>query len=247
MRNVMLKSTVRVSGRDGRLPQVAAWVGAAAAYGAAQGLSAWVARYAQGRGTRPQYEQFERPAFAPPGAVFPVVWSALNLTTATSAWLVWREGEAGPGGSARRRAVLEWWALAVVVRSGYVPLAFGSRRLWAATADSALLCAVMVRYASLARRVDQTAAALAVPEIVWAAFATVLSAAVARKNALPARASAGPEIPDAPFIPPLSQSRCGTGPPAAHQQDDGRRCGGEGPRLRQEPLQSDPVPLHRLT
>ena len=42
--------------------------------GAAQGLSAWVARYAQGRGTRPQYQQFERPAFAPPGAVFPVVW-----------------------------------------------------------------------------------------------------------------------------------------------------------------------------
>jgi len=247
MRNVMLKSTVRVSGRDGRLPQVAAWVGAAAAYGAAQGLSAWVARYAQGRGTRPQYEQFERPAFAPPGAVFPVVWSALNLTTATSAWLVWREGEAGPGGSARRRAVLEWWALAVIVRSGYVPLAFGSRRLWAATADSALLCAVMVRYASLARRVDQTAAALAVPEIGWAAFATVLSAAVARKNALSARASAGPEIPHAPFIPPLSKSRCGAGPPAAHQQDDGRRCGGEGPRLRQEPLQSDPVPLHRLT
>jgi len=182
----MATFSARVSSRDGRLPQVAAWLAAAAAYGAAQGLSAWVARYARGRGTRPQYEQFERPVFAPPGAVFPVVWSALNLTTATSAWLVWRDVEAGPGGSSRRRAVLEWWALAVIVRSGYVPLAFGSRRLWAATADSALLCAVMVRYGSLARQVDQTAAALAVPEIVWTAFATVLSAAVARKNALPA-------------------------------------------------------------
>ena len=222
----MLKISARFSDRDGRLPQVAAWIGAAAAYGAAQGLSAWVARYAQGRGTRTQYEQFERPAFAPPGAVFPLVWSALNLTTATSAWLVWRDGAAGPGASARRRAVLEWWTLAVVVRSGYVPLAFGSRQLWAATADSALLCVVMVRYGSLARRVDQTAAALAVPEIAWAAFATVLSSAVARKNALSARASAGPEIPHAPFIPPLSKSRCGAGPPAAHQQDDGRRCGG---------------------
>jgi tryptophan-rich sensory protein len=40
----------------------------------------------------------------------------------------------------------------------------------------------MAYYASLARRVDQTAAALAVPEIAWTAFATVLSAAVARKN-----------------------------------------------------------------
>ena len=174
--------SARPCGRDGRRRQVAAWMGAAVVYGAAQGLSTWVARYAQGRGTRPQYEQFERPAFAPPGAVFPVVWSVLNLTTATSAWLVWRAGEAGPGTPPRRQAVLQWWALAVIVRSGYVPLAFGSRRLWAATADSALLCSVMVRYASVARRVDQTAAALAVPEIAWTAFATVLSAAVAGKN-----------------------------------------------------------------
>jgi hypothetical protein len=42
------------------------------------GLSAWAAQRQSGRGTRPQYSQFERPAFAPPGAAFPVVWSALN-------------------------------------------------------------------------------------------------------------------------------------------------------------------------
>ena len=113
----MAEFSVRAPGGAGRLRQVAAWMGAAVVYGAAQGLSAWVARYAQGRGTRPQYEQFERPAFAPPGAVFPVVWSALNLTTATSAWLVWHADEAGPGVPSRR-AVLGWWALAVTVRSG---------------------------------------------------------------------------------------------------------------------------------
>jgi benzodiazapine receptor len=177
----MAEFSARTPGGAGRLPQVAAWMGAVVVYGAAQGLSAWVARYAQGRGTRPQYEQFERPALAPPGAVFPVVWSALNMTTATSAWQVWRADEAGPEAPSRR-AVLTWWTVAVIARSGYVPLAFGSRRLWVATVDSALLCAVMVHYASLARRVDQTAAALAVPEIAWTAFATVLSAAVAGKN-----------------------------------------------------------------
>ena len=62
----MAEFSARAPGRDGRLRQVAAWMGAAVVYGAAQGLSAWVARYAQGRGTRPQYEQFERAAFAPP-------------------------------------------------------------------------------------------------------------------------------------------------------------------------------------
>ena len=50
----MAEFSARASGWDGRLRQVAAWMGAAVVYGAAQGLSAWVARYAQGRGTRPQ-------------------------------------------------------------------------------------------------------------------------------------------------------------------------------------------------
>jgi tryptophan-rich sensory protein len=171
----------RSSRRRGRLRQAGAWAGAAAVYAAAQGLSAWAAQRQSGRGTRPQYSQFERPAFAPPGAAFPIVWSALNVTTATSAWRVWRV----PGSAAgvpSRGEVLAWWAAAVVVRSGYVPLAFGRRRLWAATADAALLSAVMARYALLARRIDQPAALLAVPEVAWTGFATVLSATVAAVN-----------------------------------------------------------------
>jgi len=171
---------------DGRtFRAAAAWAGAAAIYGAAQGLSAWAGQRAAG--TRPQYERFDRPAFSPPGPVFPVVWSVLNLTTATSAWRLWRvqASQPDPAAPATRaaRAALAWWAGAVAVRSGYVPLEFGARRFWLATADSALLCAVMTRYAWLARRADPAAAALAVPEIAWTAFATVLSAAVARRNA----------------------------------------------------------------
>lgn len=171
----------RFTGRDERLRRAAAWAGAAVIYGAAQGLSAWAAERAQSRGTRSQYEQFERPSFAPPGAVFPLVWSALNLTTATSAWRVWRAPGRRPLAPSRREA-LTWWALALIIRSGYAPLAFGGRRLWAATADSVLLFAVMTRYALLARRIDQPAALLAAPEVAWTGFATVLSTAVAAKN-----------------------------------------------------------------
>jgi tryptophan-rich sensory protein len=163
------------------LRQAAAWAGAVGVYAAAQGLSAWVGQREAGRGTRPQYGEFERPAFAPPGAVFPLAWSALNLTTASSAWLVWRSGEPATASPSRTEA-LAWWGAAVLVRSGYVPLAFGRRRLWAATADAVLLSAVMTRYAFLARRVDPAAALLATPEVAWTAFATALSAAIAAKN-----------------------------------------------------------------
>lgn len=177
----MTKPYDRFTGRRGRLRQAAAWAGAAGVYGAAQALSAWAAQRAQTRGTRLQYQQFERPSFAPPGAVFPLVWSALNLTTATSVWRVWRASGRRPSAPSRHEA-LAWWALALAIRSGYAPLAFGGRRLWAATADSALLVAVMTRYAFLARRIDEPAALLAVPEVAWTGFATVLSMAVAAKN-----------------------------------------------------------------
>ena len=105
----------------------------------------------------------------------------MNLTTASSAWLIWRAPDSATPAASRKEA-LAWWGAAVVIRSGYVPLAFGRRRLWAATADAALLSAVMTRYGFLARRVDRTAAALAVPEVAWTAFATALSAAIAAKN-----------------------------------------------------------------
>jgi tryptophan-rich sensory protein len=169
----------RSSRRRCKLRQAGAWAGAAALYAAAQGLSAWAAQ--RQSGTRPRYSQFERPAFAPPGAAFPVVWPALNLATATSAWRIW----GAPGSAAgkpSRCEVLAWWAAAIVIRSGYVPLAFGRRRLRAATADAALLFAVIARYALLARRIDQPAALLAVPELIWTAFATVLSTTVAAIN-----------------------------------------------------------------
>jgi tryptophan-rich sensory protein len=171
----------RSSLHRGKLRQAGAWAGAAALYAAAQGLSAWAAQRQSGRGTRPQYSQLECPAFAPPGAAFRVVWLALNLTTATSAWRIWRAPEPAAGKPSRGE-VLAWWAAAVVIRSGYVPLAFGRRRLWAATAGAALLSAVMARYALLARQVDQPGALLAVPEAAWTGFATVLSATVAAIN-----------------------------------------------------------------
>ncbi len=166
---------------SGRLrPDLASWAGVAGVYAAAQGLSAWAGQ--RRPGPRDQYQHFRQPSFAPPGPVFPVVWSGLNLTTATSAWRLWRTRRAATAEAKYAQSALAWWALALLLRSGYVPLEFGARRYWAATADSALLCAVMLRYAVVARRADPAAAALAAPEIAWTAFATVLSTAVAVQN-----------------------------------------------------------------
>jgi tryptophan-rich sensory protein len=152
------------------------WLALAASYGAAQAVSAAAARRLRSRPIPEQYrKELCQPRFAPPTWVFPVAWSLLNVTTATSAWRLWRRDAGSPG----REAGLAWWFLALLVRSGYVPLAFGRRQLWLATADAALLALTMTVYAAQARRADSPAAALALPEIGWTAFAAVLSAAIA--------------------------------------------------------------------
>ena len=172
---------------DQALPQCAApsegrnglaLLAAIGTYGAAQGLSAAVARMLRGRSTRRQYQgDVALPSFAPPGQAFPLVWSVLNVTTATSAWRLWRAGSR----PASDPALLLWLA-AVPLRSAYVPLAFGRRWWWPATGSAALLSAALASYAAAARRTSRTAAVLALPEVGWTAFATVLSAAVARRN-----------------------------------------------------------------
>jgi tryptophan-rich sensory protein len=149
-------------------------MGFTGAYAAAQAVAVALSRDQRG-----QYRRFDQPPFAPPGAVVPVVWTALNATTATSAWRVWDTGDLGDPAVRRTLAI---WGAAVVIRSGYTPLAFGQRRLWWATADAALLAATMTAYTISASRVDPVAAILALPETAWTSFATVLSTELARRN-----------------------------------------------------------------
>jgi tryptophan-rich sensory protein len=159
-----------------------AWLAIGSVYAAGQGASAALAQRLSRRSTRRIYTEFAQPPYAPPGVVFPVVWSALNVTTTTAAWRIWQRSPSDEAMRRERREALAWWGAAAVIRCGYTPLAFGQRRLWAATADAALLCGAMTRFAIVARRLDAHAAAWAAPEIAWTAFATVLSTDVARRN-----------------------------------------------------------------
>lgn len=155
--------------------RAAGWVGFVGGYAVAQA----VAMHLSGDAAK-KTRQLDTPPFNPPTVVFPVVWTALNVLTGTSAWLVWDRGT--PGDPARRNALVAWSA-AVVARTGYSPLEFGLEKRWLATADAGLLAATMGTYAVLAGRVDRLAGALALPEAAWTSFATVLSADIARRNA----------------------------------------------------------------
>ena len=168
-----------------RVRNLAAWAGFAAAYAACQASSSLVTRQLAKQSSRRSYDRFEQPPYAPPGVTFPVVWTGLNATTATSAWRLWQTTPVDRETTSTRRKALAVWAAALAVRSTYTPLAFGERRLWSATVSAGVLCGLMTEYAVLARRVDPAAGMLALPEVVWTAFATVLSSDVARRNPQP--------------------------------------------------------------
>lgn len=123
------------------------------------------------------YRLLRKPAFQPPDVAIPIAWSLIDTALAVGAYRLLRT----PASPPRNRA-LGWWALNVGLIGGWSGLFFGRRNLPASTAVAAGMVATGVAYVAEARRVDKPAAAAGVPYIGWVAFATVLTAALWRRN-----------------------------------------------------------------
>ncbi|PZR54304.1 tryptophan-rich sensory protein [Xylanimonas oleitrophica] len=133
---------------------------------------------ASARGTRSRwYRRLRKPAIQPPGAVFPVVWSALYAAVAGASLVAQAHGDAASRSS--YRAAL---AVNMTLNAGWCWTFFVWHRLGASVVVSGALA---VSSADLARRAAATstgAGAALVPYAGWTAFATVLADAVRRAN-----------------------------------------------------------------
>lgn len=123
------------------------------------------------------YRSLRKPAFQPPDPVIPLAWTLIDGALAWSAFRVLRR-PASPG----RSRALGWWALNVGMIGGWSAIFFGQRHLPAATVAAAAMVGSGAAYVAEADRVDRPAAAAGVPFVAWVAFATVLTAAVWRRN-----------------------------------------------------------------
>jgi translocator protein len=122
------------------------------------------------------FQRLRKPPWYPPPATFGLVWTALY------AGIAWAGGEVLEGAGADRAAFARAGALNLALNAAWPPLFFRVRRPWAAAAESAVLA---VSSADLVRRaapVSAPAAAVLTPYAAWTAFATALSAAIARRN-----------------------------------------------------------------
>jgi benzodiazapine receptor len=125
------------------------------------------------------YAGLRKPALAPPGWVFAVVWPLLYAMMGASAWQLWRHG--GFGGANAPAMVL--FAAQLALNAAWTVLFFGLHRPGLAMAELVLLWLAILATLALFWRRDATAGALLAPYLAWVSFAAWLNWSFWRLNA----------------------------------------------------------------
>ncbi len=161
----------RAAGRGPAARQVAAGLALTAAAVLASALIAGLG--AAGAGDPD--ENAARPAFAPPKAIFGVVWPPLFIALTLSGLRLWN----APASAARTRALSLWTAIQGL---NALWMALGPRRLGGRLTASVAALGTAAAYAVEARKVDTPAGSLAGPYIGWIGLANILTDHLWRGN-----------------------------------------------------------------
>ena len=128
------------------------------------------------------YRALRKPAWQPPPPAYGLVWTPLYAGLAvTSAQAL--DGLEGQGRTAERAAYARALAVNLVLNAGWNVVFFRARKPWLAAVECGVLT---LSSADLVRRtaaVDRRAGLALAPYPAWCAFATALTAAIARRNA----------------------------------------------------------------
>ena len=129
----------------------------------------------------PWYRALRKPPWQPPPPAYGLVWTPLyaDLAVASARTL---DGLEDAGRDEERAAFVRALAANLVLNAGWNVLFFRARRPWLAAAECAVLTASSADLVRRAARVDRRTAAALAPYPAWCAFATALTAAIARRN-----------------------------------------------------------------
>ncbi len=117
------------------------------------------------------YATLERPGFAPPNDVFPVVWTVLYAMMAIAAWLFWR----AEGKDEDRKLGLIWFGIQLALN-----VAWSFAFFWLQSPAFGLFVILLLLVAItitivLFDRSSRFAALLLVPYLLWVCFAAGLN------------------------------------------------------------------------
>lgn len=116
------------------------------------------------------YAALAKPAWTPPGWLFPPVWTALYVMIAVAGWLIWR---APAGGAAPA-----FWIAGLILNATWSWLFFGRHDIGLALADILLLWLTIAGFIVSAWPVDRRASLLFLPYLAWVGFASALNFAI---------------------------------------------------------------------
>jgi tryptophan-rich sensory protein len=148
--------------------------------------TAYLLPYALSRSTSPTpdhprvllwYRLLRKPALKPPDIAIPLTWFGIESGLAFAGYRLLRKPQ-----SPERDRALAWLAGNVTGIGLWSRLFFGSRDLPTSTVAAGALALAGAAYVHEARKVDRPAAAAGVPLVAWVCFATVLTAAIWRRN-----------------------------------------------------------------
>lgn len=126
------------------------------------------------------FEKYKEPPLLPPAWLFPVVWAVLFLLMGTSAYLIYMSKTKETVAENQKALAVYWIQLAVNFSWSIVFFRFEALRGAVAVvlALLVLIVVMMVRF----RKIRPLAAYLNIPYLLWVAFASYLTIAVAAIN-----------------------------------------------------------------
>lgn len=124
------------------------------------------------------YAALAKPAWTPPDALFPIVWTTLYVLMAVALWRLWQLH----GSSPRRRAAIGLWFLQLALNALWSPVFFGLEAVGAALLVILALWLAIAATIVACVRIDRMAAWLLAPYLLWVSYATALNAAILALN-----------------------------------------------------------------
>lgn len=128
--------------------------------------------------TMQQYQQLSQPSFAPPGWVFPVVWTILYILMGIASYIVYDEGIRNPD----VRNALMFYIAQLIVNFFWTIIFFGFELRGFALIWLILLWILAVITTIKFYRINKIAGYLMIPYILWLSFAGVLNYAIWKLN-----------------------------------------------------------------
>jgi translocator protein len=135
--------------------------------------SGWLSNSGYGN---PWFDRLNKPAFMPPGWVFPVAWTTLYILMGIALGVV-IDAQSG-----LRNLALALFAAQLLLNLAWSPVFFGMHQARAAMGIIVLLIGTVIATAVVFWRVQPTAGLLMLPYIGWLLLASALNGAIIRLN-----------------------------------------------------------------